>query len=490
LNLYLHYHPAPGKIFDMNCSGNELALEIAEEASYQKALDYVYSFVDFSMTVGLAFSPDKFDLGRMFRLMEELGNPHLKYPVIHVAGTKGKGSTSAMMANVLKAAGYRTALYTSPHLIDYVERIQLDGQNISHRDFVSLVEEIKPYVARIPQLTTFEITTALGFMYFAQQKADIAVIEVGLGGRLDATNVVSPLVSVITSLSYDHMKILGNTLAQIAFEKAGIIKPGRPVVLAPQQEEARIVVKKVAAERASTLYQVGKDTLFAPRARSLDGQSLFVWTAEDQPLVDEFVESGGMQDWEPPRLNIPLLGYHQVENAATAYTALQVARQQGIKISDEAIKNGFAGVTWPARFEVLQRSPLLIIDSAHNRDSGLKLRLAIEDYLPSQPVILVFGASEDKDVDGMFADLLPRVRQVIATQSNHPRALEAARIVELAHKHGVPAEAVLPSENALIRALNLAGQECAVVVAGSLFIAAETREKWFKMKAVVPYYER
>jgi dihydrofolate synthase/folylpolyglutamate synthase len=459
------------------------------DEAYQKALDYLYSYVDYSLTRNLRYSPDKFNLERMVELMARLGNPHSQYPVIHIAGTKGKGSISAMIANTLKTAGYKTGLYTSPHLQDYTERIQVNNLQIPRLDMVALLEEIKPHAEQIPEITTFELTTALGFLYFARQNVDVSVVEVGLGGRLDATNVVDPLVAIISSLSLDHMAVLGDSLAKIAGEKAGIIKPGRPVVLAPQREEARRVVERVAKERGSSLIQVGSDFLFAPWRHSLDGQSLLVWPASEQALADEFIESGGRHDWEPLRLTIPLLGYHQVENAATAYTALQIARQQGLEVKEEAILNGFASVTWPGRFEVLQRDPPVIVDSAHNQDSALKLRLALDDYLPGQPVILVFGASEDKDIHGMFAELLPRVRQVIATQSEHPRAINPDKLVELAHQFGCSAQAITPVEKALAWAMELAGDasRAAVVVAGSLFVAAAVREAWPRLVKTQSY---
>lgn len=451
-----------------------------EEIAYQEALDYLYSFVDYSLTRAFRYSPEKFDLSRMKDLLELLGNPQNQYAIIHVAGTKGKGSVSSLCASALRAEGHKVGLYTSPHLQDYAERIQINGDDIHHGEFAALVEEIKPFVAQIEQLTTFEITTALGFLYFARQHVDVAVVEVGLGGRLDATNVITPLVSVITSLSYDHMAVLGNTLAQIATEKGGIIKPDRPVVSSPQKEEARQVIEQIAAERGSELTMVGRDMFYAPWSHSLDGQSMLVWSAEEQPLVDEFIEAGGMrEDWEPTRLTLPLLGYHQVVNAATAYAVLQVARKQKLAISEAAIQKGFNDVSWQCRFEILRRNPPVILDSAHNRDSALKLRLALDDYLPDKPVVLVFGASEDKDINGMFDELMPRVRQVVATQSVHPRAMEAEKLVELAHQHGVRATAVVPLETALAKALELAGQESAVVVTGSLFVAAAARYVWF-----------
>src|SRR5574341_445746 len=219
------------------------------EIAYNKALDYLYSFVDYSLKHISELAKAEFNLDRMFALMKELGDPETKYPIIHVAGTKGKGSVCALCASALQAGGYKVGLYTSPHLEDYCERIQINGEPISHAQLVELVQEIKPAVARIPKLTTFEITTAIGFLAFAQQKVDAAVIEVGLGGRLDATNIVTPKVSVITSLSYDHMAVLGDTLAEIAGEKAGIIKEGVPVVSSPQKEEALQVLERVAKEK-------------------------------------------------------------------------------------------------------------------------------------------------------------------------------------------------------------------------------------------------
>jgi len=449
------------------------------ESAYQQALDYLYSFVDYSLTRAFRYSPEKFNLDRMRDLLCRLGDPHLQYPAVHVAGTKGKGSTAAMVASTLHASGYKTGFYTSPHLQEYTERIQINGQEIARAEFVDLVERIKPHAAAVEQITTFELTTAIAFLYFAEQKVDAAVIEVGLGGRLDATNVlVDPLVSVITSLSYDHTAVLGNTLAEIAREKAGIIKPGRPVVLAPQKDEARLTVEAIARERGAPLTLIGRDVFFAPWSRSLGGQTLLVWNSGEQQLVDEFVESGGRSDWEPVRLTIPLLGHHQVENAATAYTTIMAIREAGLAVPDGAIHRGFASVSWPARFEVLRRTPPVIVDSAHNRDSALKLRLALDDYLPGVPVILLFGASEDKDVHGMFAELLPRASGLIATQSVHPRAASPEMLVDLAHQFGCPAQAVVPLEDAMRKALELAGNHAAVVVAGSLFVAAAARAAW------------
>ncbi len=461
-------------------TGDNPSLNI--ESEYQAALDYLYSFVDYSLTRNLRYSPEKFDLSRMAALMERLGNPHRVYPVIHVAGTKGKGSTSAMIASVLQSAGYRVGFYTSPHLIEYTERIRIDQEEISKADFVGLVEELKSHTGVIERLTTFELTTALAFIYFARKAVDVAVIEVGLGGRLDATNVVSPLVSVITSLSHDHTSVLGNSLSQIAAEKAGIIKPDRPVVLAPQKDEARLVVEKIAEERNSPLTQVGRDLLYASWSRSLDGQVMLVWGKEEQPQVNEFIESAGRTEWQPVRLNLPLLGYHQIQNAATAYAALQVVKNEGFLLTSRAIHEGFANTHWSGRFELLRRNPPIVLDSAHNQDSALKLRLTLDDYFPGKQVIMLFGASEDKDVEGMFNELLPRVRRVIATQSTHPRAITADSLVELAHRNGCPAQAILPVEKAFEVAVEQAGSDSMVLVTGSIFIVAAVRATWDAMR--------
>ena len=465
-----------------------------QDAAYQATLDYLYSFVDYSMTKSMRYSPEQFNLQRMRDFVKALGEPQNQFPIIHVAGTKGKGSTSAMCTSALQAAGYKTGLYTSPHLVDYAERVQVDRWPIAHAELVALVAEIKPVIESIPHLTTFEITTGLAFLYFARKRVDVAVIEVGLGGRLDATNVVLPAVSVITSLSYDHTQFLGDTLAEIAGEKAGIIKPGVPVVVSPQKDEARHVIERIAAERGSPVVQVGRDYLFAELDHSLEsGQTMLVWPAAEQGKVDVFIESGDGEEVEPVHLHIPLLGYHQIENAATAYSALQVFSGKSLPVSAAAIQQGFAEVSWPGRFEVLQtpqaQHPALVLDCAHNRDSALKLRLALDDYFPAMPVIMVFGASEDKDIAGMFSELMPRVHQVIATRSIHPRAVEPEKLVELAHHYGRPARQVDKVEDALAEAIAEAeayaqktDQGVLVLVTGSIFVAAAARDTWYNRR--------
>lgn len=434
------------------------------EQAYNLALDYLYSFVDYSLKHTSELARADFNLDRMFALMEALGNPQNTYPIIHVAGTKGKGSTSALCASALMAAGYKVGLYTSPHLEDYCERIQIDGTPLAHEELVALVEAVKAAVERIPKLTTFEITTAIAFLAFQRAGVNAAVIEVGLGGRLDATNVVRPRVSVITSLSMDHMAVLGDTLAKIAAEKAGIIKPGVPVVASPQKEEALEVVERVAKERNAPLTLVGRDITIESQSFSLDGQTFFLRA----PFLSQ-----------PLSFTIPLLGSHQLVNAATAFAALKASK---LPVSDEAIQKGFAQVKWPARFEVARREPAVIFDSAHNDDSFAKLRETLETYFPGRQVYLIFGASEDKNIPGMFREMKPKIRKLIITRADHPRALGVDQIQGLADQAGIPHETVTPVSAALARALDLSAKDGSVVLsAGSMFVTAEVRMAWKKM---------
>ncbi|NWG35787.1 MAG: bifunctional folylpolyglutamate synthase/dihydrofolate synthase [Chloroflexi bacterium] len=445
------------------------------ETAYNKALDYLYSFVDYSLKHASELARAEFNLDRMFALMDTLGNPQDAYPIIHVAGTKGKGSVSALCASALRAGGYKVGLYTSPHLLDYCERIQIGGEPISHAQLVELVEEMKPRVAKIPKLTTFEITTALGFLAFARQGCNAAVIEVGLGGRLDATNVVTPRVSVITSLSYDHMAVLGDTLAKIAGEKAGIIKHGVPVVSSPQQAEALDVLEPAARSRGCEFLLVGREMKFGRIGASLDSQTMYVQPNESASKC---------------MLTIPLLGEHQVENAAIAFAAL---RASGIDMSLKAIQAGFSQVQWRARFEIARRRPPVIFDSAHNQDSFAKLHQTLEEYFPGQRVYLIFGASEDKNIPGMFAEMKAKIRKLIVTRADHPRALSVEHILGLAEQAGIESEAVGPVEAALARALELSAKDGSIVLsAGSMFVTAEVLQAWNKiaLAQVLPHGER
>jgi dihydrofolate synthase/folylpolyglutamate synthase len=443
------------------------AMEISKK--YQETLDYLYSYIDFSLQKTSRYSPERFDLDRMRDFMEPLGEPQKDYRVLHIAGTKGKGSVAALCASALQKSGLKVGLYTSPHLEDYAERIQVDGVPISHADLIDLVEEIKPNIESSPEITTFEITTALAFLYFSRYAVDIAVLEVGLGGRLDATNICDPDVTVITSISYDHEYLLGDTLSEIATEKAGIIKPGIPVVISPQEPEAREALISIAAERAAPLIEVGVDYIYRTLSRSLSHQRLEVRRAGEN-----------QQDAEPIQVDIPLLGDHQVRNAATAFVSLMAAREVGIEVSDRAIQEGFRSVHWPGRFEILRQDPALIIDSAHNRDSAQKLARVLQDYFPGQKAVLVFGASEDKDIPGMLNELKPFIKQLVMTKSTHPRAAEPELLVDIARQLDLPAYSDQSVEEAMLTAEHLAGRRSIILVTGSIFIAAAARSVWLQ----------
>ena len=435
---------------------------VDSEETFQSTLNYLYSFVDYSLTRNLRYSPEKFNLERMRSFMHLLGDPHLDYPVVHVAGTKGKGSICAVIANVLKTSKYKVGLYTSPHLQEFTERIKVDNIDIEKDILISLVEEIKPVINNLESLTTFEITTALAFLFFSRIKVDIAVIEVGLGGRLDATNVVQPMVSLISTISKDHVKILGNTLEKIAKEKAGIIKNNIPVIISFQKPRIKNLFKTIAQENNSSFLDTQKEYSYRSITHSIKGQ--------------EFTLSG--VDGETITLYLPLLGVHQIQNAITAYSAIQVIRKNGFIITNQNIYEGFATVNWPGRFEILSEKPFLIIDSAHNMDSIQKLVNTIKLIIPNKEIILIFGASEDKDIDRMLHILIPKIDSLIVSQSSHPRALDAEMLLMIAQKQGKIGVAIPSIEDALKHALENWTEKSVIIATGSIFIAAAIRELW------------
>ncbi len=438
-------------------------------ASYQQALDYLYSFIDYE-TINQPRSAVNYDLRRMDELLFCLGNPHLVGRTIHIAGTKGKGSTAAMLAAVLSACGYKTGLYTSPHLYDIRERIRVDGTFIPAEQLTSIVELMKPQVAavnkgnRYGQLTTFELLTALGFAYFSRQNVDFQVVEVGLGGRLDATNVVKPEVCVITSIGLDHTEVLGDTLSKIAAEKAGIIKSGVAVVSAPQAPEAAEVIAKVCLEKNASLVRVGIDV-----------------TARGLGLVDggqtiEVQGRNGKYD-----ITIPLLGNCQVENAATAVAALEVLAEKGFAIGNNCITKGMTEVKWPGRFQVIASQPTVILDGAHNPAAVYELIKSLKNYGGSyKKLVLVFGASMDKDAAGMATLLQPLANHIVVTGSKHPRALKAGQLRDKFGQPDIEIEVSDTVSEAYKRAREVATPGELILVTGSLFVVGEVLEGFDK----------
>ncbi len=427
--------------------------------NYRAAIDFLLGRTDYERWPGYAYA-GRFDLRRMEELLGRLGNPHLATRSVHIAGSKGKGSTAAMIAAALGAAGYTAGLYTSPHLVTIRERIRVDGKPILKRELADAVAELRPHVEEVDrraaygELTTFELLTAAAFVHFHRKQVGFQVLETGLGGRLDATNLVTPEVSVITSISLEHTEVLGETVAEIAAEKAGIIKPGIPVVSSPQEGDAATVIADRCLDASARLITVGEDVSWRETASSLSGQSLHV--------------DGTRGSYE---LTIPLLGEYQLQNAATAVAALET-----LDIPRDSIAAGLASVNWPGRLQILRRRPLLVADGAHSGDSARRLREAIERHFPFAQLILIMGASVDKDVPRIVAQLAPIADTVIATRSRHPRATTPEAVAGEFSRHGRTAEIAPDVAQALSRALGRAGRRDLICATGSLFLVGEVIE--------------
>jgi len=433
--------------------------------SYQQALDYLYSFIDYE-TMHVPRSAVNYDLRRVEELLFRLGNPHLAAKSVHIAGTNGKGSIAAMVTAALTASGYTTGLYTSPHLNELRERFRVNDELITEEELVALVAKLKPEVEVVNQkatygeLTTFELLTALGLAHFKLKGVDFQVLEVGLGGRLDATNVIQPEVCIITPISFDHTEVLGGSLTELASEKAGIIKPGSMVVTSPQPDEVAQVIEKTCLNCDAGLVRVGSDVVWQSLGFDSKRQLLQV--------------KGKLGSYE---LSIPLLGHYQLENAATAVAALEVLAGKGFNISRDSIVNGLAQVSWPGRFQILSHRPLLVVDGAHNPDSARKLKQSLVEYFDFDRAILVMGASSDKDVAGIISELAPLFDKVIVTRSRHPRAMAPEQLIAVFRRCGVEVQAVGAVPEALSLALSMAGGRDLVCVSGSLFVVAEAIEQ-------------
>ncbi len=318
-------------------------------------------------------------------------------------------------------------------------------------------------------MTTYELMTAMGFLHFEQEEVDVSVFEVGLGGRLDATNVIEPMVSVVTSISLDHTHLLGNTLEEIATETGGIIKDGIPVVLAPQRPEAARTLRAIASKRGAPLVEVGIDWRVHLLGASLEGQRIrferVVESADGRPTAEE-----PMEVW------LPLVGRHQLENAGAAYAALKILQERGWALTPETYRQGFSSVDWPGRFQVLAEEPNFVVDAAHNAYSARRLQQTVAEYFPERPVTLVFGASEDKDIEGMLKALTPAAQHVILTQAMHPRAADPSELRNMIT--GVEVEIRVPVRAAVERALAITARDGVVVATGSLFVVGEVLASW------------
>jgi dihydrofolate synthase/folylpolyglutamate synthase len=434
-----------------------------QETAYYDTLKYIYGFTDYEKKGLAAYAPEFYNLDRVRQLLALLGDPHLSFRSVHIAGTKGKGSTAAMIESMLRAAGYRTSLYTSPHLHTFRERIKVDGEMISEADVIRLIQNMRPLLERIEGITTFEVMTGLAFAWFAQQAVEWAVLEVGLGGRLDATNVVTPAIAVITSISRDHTAILGDTHAQIAAEKAGIIKPGVPVVSAPQSQEALAVIEATCRQENAPLTLVGRDWTWEAGLANLHGQSFVV--CRDRKALGDF--------W------LPLLGEYQLLNATTALATLSELEKQNVSVPPAAMRAGLETICWPGRLEVLGREPLVIVDSAHNGSSARKLAAALRDLFDFRRLTMVVGASTDHITPGLLGGLLFGAYRGIATQARHPRAARPSWIQDQAAELGFDLEVCPTVPEALEMALEGACADDLICCTGSVFVAAEARAAWF-----------
>jgi dihydrofolate synthase/folylpolyglutamate synthase len=440
--------------------------------TYEQAISFWFGRVNYEQRPA---KPSDLKLDRMRALLELLGNPQDRLRIIHVAGSKGKGSTSAMLANILRLAGHRTGLFTSPHLCRVEERIQVDGTPISAEDLAALMQDVRRAVlalettpmAGATPVTFFEMATALGFLHFARQGVETAVVEVGLGGRFDSTNVCQPLVAVITSISIDHTQQLGNTLARIAMEKAGIIKPGCPTVSGVRAKEPEEVIERTCRERGSLLRQLGADFHYHYEPGRITG---------GEPHRSRVQVVTGQRSW--PTMEVALLGEHQAANAAVAVTTVEELRDRGVSIPEAAVVRGLASVRWPARLEVVGRRPLVIVDCAHNLASAEALVATLRTSVPlaSTPRRhLIFAGSSDKDLSGMLRVLAPAFTDLYLTRySNNPRGVPPKRLAALVRRMAGVSWTVWPlASDAWEAARAAAGSDDLICITGSLFLAGE-----------------
>lgn len=454
--------------------------------SYEQAIGFLFERINFERNP--ANDKHDFKLSRMRRLLEFLGQPQNKLPTVHIAGTKGKGSTAIMLAEMLTSAGYRVGLYTSPHVETLEERMQVDGRRPTPDQIVELVRRVQVAVSRCESAaspfspTFFEVTTALAWLFFETQRTEIVVSEVGLGGRLDSTNVCSPIVCVLTTISRDHTQLLGSTLAQIAHEKAGIVKPRIPVISGVQASEAQEVIAATCREQQAELWQLGRDFNYthSPHVPLESGATSLDHLRTRFGTVDVTTP---VRRW--PSMPLTLAGEHQAHNAAVALATIDKLRQLGWSISQHAAQTGLTNVRWPMRIEVLSQRPTVIVDAGHNWESisalGRTLEEAFSLETPGRPTsrrVLIFAATKDKDVAGIARQLLPRFDTIILTQYlNNPRAVPPKSLLrQIQQVSDVACHVASTPTEAWQFARRITTSQDLICVTGSFFIAAEIRE--------------
>ncbi|MBQ8088590.1 MAG: bifunctional folylpolyglutamate synthase/dihydrofolate synthase [Clostridia bacterium] len=413
--------------------------------NYEESLQYIHSVSWMGTVPGL---------GRTQELMKAIGNPEKKLKFIHIAGTNGKGSTAAMLASILTEAGYRTGLYTSPYILRFNERMQIDHNQISDDEVAELATWIRPIAdALSDHPTEFEVVTAIAMEYFRRHQCDIVVLEVGMGGEFDATNVIdAPEAAVIVNIGLDHMQILGDTVEKIAETKAGIIKDGCDCVLYAQEPYFEAVIALACEQRGANLHRAGMEGLRL-RSHGLEGQIF---------------------DWENlSAIKLPLLGEHQLHNAATVLTVCRVLANKGWNLPEESIRSGLEKVSWPGRFQIMRKDPMFIIDGGHNPQCLDALVRAFQDYLPDRKIVFLNGCMADKDYGDMFRDLVPFAQAFVTVTPDNPRALSAKDLAEYLKRYDLP---VFPSNTVaqgVKTAVEFAGKGGIVCACGSLYMISE-----------------
>jgi len=436
--------------------------------TYDAALKFVFAQTDYEQMLRVRYNRDTFSLDRMRRLLKKFGDPHEKIRTVHIAGTKGKGSTATMLAQMLRACGHKVGLYTSPHINDVRERISINGDMISRAALAKLISKAERHIVSMAddKPTFFEIFTALAFIYFAEQKVDIAVVEAGLGGRLDSTNVLKPAVCGLTSISLDHVQQLGNDVASIATEKAGIFKRDIPVVSVQQVPEAKRVLKRAAKSAKTALMFTGEDIEFSYRVESSREVGCRARVCLTTPR-SRF-----------EHLPVPLLGEHQALNCGLALALLDQLKAKGMKIDDELAMNGLSEVYVPGRMELVRKNPRVLVDGAHNAASIQALMRAIGQHIPYDSMVMVFGCAADKDIRGMMRQIATGADKVVFTKAaDNARAAKPKDLDEMYEECcGRVAQTAETLPEAMSSAYSAASREDLICVTGSFYLVGEAKK--------------
>ena len=426
-------------------------MRMTPEKSYKNCLQTLYGLQRFGIKLGLT---------TIRKILSGLGNPHKAYTCIHVAGTNGKGSVASSLASILYRSGYKTGLYTSPHLVRFNERIQVNGRQISNKNVLAAYNAVKGVHHGRREPTFFEFSTAMALYEFARQKVDWAVIETGMGGRLDATNVIEPELAIITNISLEHQQYLGNTINEIAAEKAGIIKYRKPVITAISQKNACGVVEKIAAAKKAPLFRLGRD--FRVRRRHAGTFSYYGIDAV----------------WH--NLQTALQGSHQADNAALVLAACELLNAGKTKLMLDNIKKGLTANHWPGRLETVSEDPLIILDGAHNRAAASNLARFLATNLAGREITLVVGILDDKPYKVMLKSLLPLASRVVLTRAKIDRALDPQRLMDVAQNYNIESHRVADVAGAVKRAIDICPPGGAICIAGSLYVVGEAKEAFEK----------